>query len=218
MVQFTPPTEHNRKWAQLVCQNLHQSMVYVLLAFNLFLREVGIKSVPMLPFCISMMQTTPIWFHLWCQACPLCQALRDRSVVFPVPGWGALIGNGRDVNCTEKRVYCFAAGSGSQPQPFRRLITCTLKFVLLNRNKIQYRSWQSNKLYFSRKNMVIYSWKERKRENVMLCVQIELDWWTYDYKWKIKSHILSLKSVASIVSFYCHSPIPLFTKRMHDKC
>ena len=62
----------------------------------------GIISVPMLPFCIFMLHTTPIWLHLWCQACPMCQASRDRSVVFPVSGWGALIGNGRDVNSPAK--------------------------------------------------------------------------------------------------------------------
>ena len=49
---------------------------------------------------------TPVWLHLWCQACPcpLCQASCGRSVVFPVPGWGALMGNGRDVNCPAKYI------------------------------------------------------------------------------------------------------------------
>ena len=44
----------------------NQSM---LLAFKLFLGWM--KSVAMLPFCIFMLQTTPVWFHLWRQACPL---------------------------------------------------------------------------------------------------------------------------------------------------
>ena len=83
-------TACNRTWAKLVCRN--SPSVHVLLAFKLFLG--GIKSVRMLPFCIFMLQTTPIWLHLWCQACPMCQASR---VVFPVPYWGALMGNGRDV-------------------------------------------------------------------------------------------------------------------------
>ena len=41
-------TEHNRKWAQLVCQN--SPSVHVLLAFKLFLGMI--KPVSMLPFCM----------------------------------------------------------------------------------------------------------------------------------------------------------------------
>ena len=72
---------------------------------------LGIKSVLMLPFCIFMLQTTPIWLHFWCQleGCPMCQASRDRSAGFPVPGWGVLMGNGRDVNCPEKIVLLFCS-------------------------------------------------------------------------------------------------------------
>ena len=47
LVQFTR-TEHNRKWAQLVCQN--SPSVHVLLAFKLFLGMI--KPVSMLPFCM----------------------------------------------------------------------------------------------------------------------------------------------------------------------
>ena len=66
-----------------------------------------VKSVPMLLFCISMLQTTPIWPHLWCQACAVCQASRDRTMVFPVPGWGALMMNCRDVNIPRK-IHCMS--------------------------------------------------------------------------------------------------------------
>ena len=41
-------TEHNQKWAQLVCQN--SPSVHVLLAFKLFLGMI--KPLSMLPFCM----------------------------------------------------------------------------------------------------------------------------------------------------------------------
>ena len=75
----------------------HQSMCYWL--SNCFL---GWWNLCQCFHSVCMLQTTPIWLHLWCQACPLCQASCGRSVVFPVPGWGALMGNGRDVNCPAK--------------------------------------------------------------------------------------------------------------------
>ena len=69
LVQLTP-TEYDRKWAQNVCQN-SPSAQYVTGFQTISLWD---KICDNLPFCILMLQTTPIRLHLWYQVCPLCQA------------------------------------------------------------------------------------------------------------------------------------------------
>ena len=97
-----------------------------------------------------MLLTTPIWLHLWCQRCPMCQASRDWSAVFPVPdwGWGALMANGRNVNCPEKTGLLFCSWQLLPTTALQEADYMHFKICLSYRNKIQYRIWQNKKLYF----------------------------------------------------------------------
>ena len=137
LVQFTP-TEHNRQWAQLVCQK--SPPVHVLPAFKLFLG--GIKSVPMPSIMYIYAANYP---NLTSSLVPSVSAVSSgTSQQCGLPCARLNSTDGKWHGCELPRKFTVL-----QLAPFRMPIICILIFVLLKRNKIAI--WQHKKRYSFRK-------------------------------------------------------------------